>query len=284
MQKDSSQTTRLTRPTLFGIVNITEDSFSDGGLFLDPDKAIQKGIDLASLDGGADVIDLGASSSHPDAKKVRPHEEIQRLQPVLHALQKKGYSISIDSFQKEVQSYAIVQKTDYINDINGFCDPSFYPILADCECKLIVMHSIQGVGIADRRDSDPISIALRIREFFEERIEQMNRAGISSNRLILDPGMGFFLGANPESSLYVLSQISELKKYFQLPFMVSVSRKSFLGNITGKDIKNRQFATLSAEIYAWLAGADYIRTHDTEALRDGLNVWLSIEAKQVSKC
>jgi len=261
----------MPRPRFVGIVNITEDSFSDGGRFLDPDAAIAQARRLAA--GGADIIELGAAASNVAAKQVSPEEEIGRLEPVIAALEADGTAISIDTYSPQVQRFAIERGVEYLNDIHGFPDPAVYPVLAAARCKLVVMHSVQAAGRAERLDLDAEEVWRRIEDFFAERVPRLEVAGIARERLILDPGMGFFLSSRPEASLSVLAGLDRLKRRFGLPVMVSASRKSVLAAITGrKQSSELGAATLAAELYAAAHGADFIRTHDPAALRDALAV------------
>jgi dihydropteroate synthase type 2 len=255
---------------ILGIVNITEDSFSDGGKYLAADAALAHARALAK---DADIIDIGAASSNPDAKPVTPETEIARLAPVVAALKKDGAFISIDSFSTQVQRWALAQGVDYLNDIQGFADEAFYPELAATRAKLIVMHSVQGRGQATRVDVPPDEILPRIHRFFETRFAALAKAGIAQDRLILDPGMGFFLGSDPQTSFTVLRALNELKAAFGRPVLVSVSRKSFLRKFAGRAPGEAASASLAAEIFAALQGAALIRTHDPAALKDGLAVW-----------
>ena len=149
----------------------------------------------------------------------------------------------------------------YLNDIHGFPDPALYPELAASPAKLIVMHSVQERGAATRVDVPPGEIMDRIARFFDTRLAALERAGIARERLILDPGMGFFLGTDPETSLTVLRRLPELKARFGLPLLVSVSRKSFLRRLAGRDASSSGAVSLAAELFAIRQGADYIRTH-----------------------
>ena len=265
---------KLNMPQILGIVNITEDSFSDGGLYLNYDKALEKSLKL--IEDGADIIDLGAASSNPAAKEIEPQEEINRLKPVVGHLLSKNIPVSIDSFKPDVQRYALKSKVQYLNDIQGFPYTEIYPELAESDCKLIVMHSIQRLGPATVIETKPEKVFDEIIDFFLQRIKLLQNSGISSDRIILDPGMGFFLGSNPESSIYVLKNISRLKEYFNLPILVSVSRKSFLGTIVGREVNERGSATLATEIYLSYMGVDYIRTHDVRALNDALKMFKAL--------
>jgi len=258
------------RPLLFGILNITPDSFSDGGRFLEPAAALAHARKLVS--DGADVLDIGAASSNPDSEGVAPEVEIGRLAPVVAAMKKEGTSLSIDTFSPEVQCWALAQGVDYINDIQGFSDPELYPELAASDAKLIVMHSVQGLGKATPIKVAPEEIYDRTARFFEARVKALTDAGIARSRLILDPGMGFFLGTDPETSFAMLRRISDLKRAFGLPVLISVSRKSFLRKITGRGPRESGPASLAAEIFAALEGADCLRTHDPAATSDALAV------------
>ena len=257
-------------PHIFGILNITEDSFSDGARFLDPAAASAHAKKL--VEGGADALDVGAASSNPSSKPVPAKTEISRLKPIVALAKKKGWSVSIDSFSAETQSWALSQGVDYINDIEGFGNPEMYPKLAASNAKLIVMHSVQGKGRAQKIDTDPNTIMGRIADFFDTRIEELTAAGISRYRLILDPGMGLFVGTKPEVSLTVLRRLAQLKSVFGLPILVSVSRKSFLRKLVGRTVAEIGPATIGAELYAALHGADMIRTHDPAQLRDALTI------------
>jgi dihydropteroate synthase type 2 len=258
------------RPRIFGILNVTRDSFSDGGRFLESDAAIAQGLKLAAE--GADVIDLGAAASNPMAEAVPPEVEIARMGPVIAALQARGIAISADTFATPVQRWALAQGVDYLNDIQGFADPSFYPELAAAPAKLVVMHSVQGRGKATVASVPPTEIMNRVRAFFDARFAALIRAGVAESRLILDPGMGFFLGDDPECSLSVLRRLRQLKSAFGVPILVSVSRKSFLRRLAGVDAGQSGAATVAAELFALEQGADIIRTHDAQALRSAVHI------------
>ncbi len=273
--KERARNTEMTHaPIIFGIVNITSDSFSDGGRYLAPDAAIAHARRLIAE--GADVIDLGPASSNPDAAPVPADTEIARIAPVLDALLGDGIAVSLDSYQPATQSYALSRGVAYLNDIRGFPDATFYPRLAEATTPLVVMHSIQD-GQADHRAAPVGDIIEHISQFFEARIAALVAAGVARERLILDPGMGFFLGPTPEVSLAVLVRFGELKARFGLPVLLSVSRKSFLRALTGRAAGEAGAATLTAELKAIEAGADFIRTHEPAPLRDGLAVLAALK-------
>lgn len=257
-------------PRLLGIVNITEDSFSDGGLYRDPERALDRARIL--LKEGAHAVDLGAASSHPDSQKVGAREEIERLRPVIDGLQESGCQISVDSYNPEVQRFAMERGVRFLNDIQGFPHPELHEALARFPGRLILMHSIQRQGPATRERSDVEKLPGRICDFFDERITALERGGVAREKLILDPGMGFFLGSSPEASLIVLRNINRFKERYHLPLLLSVSRKSFLGALTDREVSRRGAATLSAELFLAEQGVDYIRTHDVGALADALKI------------
>lgn len=269
---------------ILGILNITDDSFSDGGKFLKPEAALAHGLKL--MEEGADILDIGAASSNPDAKRIAPATEIARLQAVLPVLKEKGASLSIDSFEPSVQRWALGEGVEYLNDVHGFAAPSLYPELAAAKAKLIVMHAIQKEGAATRVDVPASEIFGRAVSFFEKRLAALSMAGIKADRLILDPGMGFFVGSDPENSLTLLRHLPDLKARFGLPLLVSVSRKSFLRKITGEHDPTGQAvlaAGITAELYAYLQGADYLRTHAPGALKAALATRSALKMKDFNQ-
>ncbi len=239
-------------PKIVGVVNITEDSFSDGARYIDPARAIACAQRL--LSDGADLVELGPAASNPGAAAVTADEEIRRIAPVLDVLTERGATVALDSWQPQTQRYAIARGVAALNDIEGFAHPEIYPELARADCRLVMVHTIQGRGKADRRPGDPDKVLDLVSRFFDERLQVLEAAGVMRERVVLDPGMGLFLGSNPEPSLVVL------------------------GAITGRAVGERGPATLAAELYAASKGADYIRTHDVAALRAGLDVHVAIEA------
>ena len=188
----------------------------------------------------------------------------------------RGWQISVDSFASETQLWALDEGVAYLNDIQGFADASMYAHLAAAKAKLIVMHAVQGVGRAQRIDTDPNTIMGRIADFFEARIDALTHAGVARERLILDPGMGLFVGTDPEVSLTILRRLPQLKSAFGLPVLVSVSRKSFLRKLVNRNVEEIGPGSLAAELYAALHGADMIRTHQPKPLRDALTIWAQI--------
>jgi dihydropteroate synthase type 2 len=253
---------------IVGIVNITRDSFSDGGLYLESDRAVAQARKLAG--DGADLIELGPASSNPDAAPVPAEEQIARLRPVLEALAPLSLRLSVDASHPAVQRFALAAEVAWLNDVRGFADTSLHRELAAASARLVVVHSLAGGERAGRELATPRAVLDSIERFFDERLATLVRAGVAEDRLIVDPGMGFFLGRDPRASIAVLERIPELRARFGRPVLVSVSRKSFLRALTGSELDAIGPATLAAELYAARAGAEFLRTHDVRALRDGL--------------
>jgi dihydropteroate synthase type 2 len=259
---------------IFGILNVTDDSFSDGGRFLSPDAAIAHAELLAA--SGADVIDIGAASSNPKSAAVPPDIEIARLAAVIPALKARGLKVSVDTFSLPVQRWALKEGVDFLNDIHGFPDDALYPELARSACGLVVMHMVQEDGVAVGMDVPTSEILDRVSRFFDHRIAALTAAGVARDRIILDPGMGFFLGSDPQNSFEILRRLPDLKARYGLPLLVSVSRKSFLRNGRppgGADVAG---ASLAAELFAQANGATHIRTHAPGPLRAGLKTLKAI--------
>lgn len=255
---------------IVGIVNVTEDSFSDGGRFLDPAAARDQACALAAA--GAAVVELGPASSHPDAAAVSAADQIERLASVLDAPELAGRTLGVDATQTEVLRWALARGIAWLNDVRGFPDPGLYPDLAGSPAHLVVMHSLAHEERARREDASVRQVLDSIERFFETRLAALVRAGIAEERLIVDPGMGFFLGRDPRASLAVLQRLGALRTRFGRPVLVSVSRKSFLRALTGGSLQEAGAATLAAELHAARQGVDYIRTHDVRALRDALTI------------
>lgn len=256
--------------TIFGILNVTRDSFSDGGRYLDPEAAVAHALELVA--DGADVVDVGAASSHPEAEDVPAAEEIRRLEPVVAALLARGIAVSVDSWRSDVQRRALELGASWLNDIRGFADEVAYPFLASSPARLVVMHSIREGARATRERTDPQHVWSRLLAWFDARLAALEAAGVARERLVVDPGMGLFLGADPAPSVLVLRRLALLRERYGLPLLVSVSRKSLVGRLAGRGVSRRDAASLGAELFAVERGATMIRTHEPRLLRDALAV------------
>ena len=262
----------IARPGIFGIVNLTEDSFSDGGQFLDPAAAIAHARALATA--GADVIDLGAAASNVDAKPVGADEEIRRLDPLIIGAQsrtRKRYRSTAfcPTFSvSRSRAASISSTTSRVFPIRR-CIRKWRRRNAGLSSCMRSKAAAGRSGWSFRPSRSGIASAL----FSPSASRHSNDAGIARERIVIDPGMGFFLSSRPEASLHVLARLGELKRAFGLPVLVSVSRKSFLRALTGRaSAAELDAATLAAELFAAEHGADYLRTHDPGALADALRI------------
>ncbi len=272
---------------IVGILNVTRDSFSDGGRYLDPDAAVAHGLELSSA--GAAIIDVGAESTHPDADDVPDDEQIRRLTPVVRQLKAEGVTVSIDTHRPAVMAAMLELGADWINDVTALADPEAVAVLRASDARIVLMHAMRtprnnGGGSparAEAIDTDPDAIVPRIEQFFRQRLESLADAGIDPSRVVLDPGMGFFLGRDPAVSLRVLRALPKLRELGR-PLWVSTSRKSFIGQVLGtsdepRPTDRRAAGTLATELWAASHGAEYIRTHDVAALADAWRLWQAIE-------
>ncbi len=264
---------------LVGILNLARDSFSDGGRFSTPADALAHARRLA--EEGAEWIDVGAESTHPDAEPVSAGEELARLEPVVALLVAEGLRVSVDTHRPEVMARVLALGAGMLNDVRALRDPGALDAVRGSRAALVLMHSTSPEARAVRAESsglDAAGMLAHIRRFFEERLEALDQAGIERERVILDPGMGLFLSPDPRASLAVLRGLPELASLGR-PLYVSTSRKSFLGALTGRAVGERGAATLASELYAWRQGATYLRTHDVRALADALQVARALEPR-----
>lgn len=284
---------------IIGILNLTRDSFSDGGAYLDCDAAVAHAMRMA--DDGAKIIDVGAESSHPDSEDVPADEELRRLTPVVERLAATGVCVSVDTYKPKVMHQVLKLGVEIINDISGFRDPAAVDAVRESDARLIVMHSrsVKPRATRARLSQDPPakraaasepekgaaaaervpSIVREVLAFARQRTEALGSAGIAVERLILDPGMGFFLSAEPGPSFSVLRHIRGLRAT-GMPVCISTSRKSFIGAELDRTVDERGAGTLASEIWAWQQGVEYIRTHDVRALCDAVRVLSAIRAAE----
>jgi dihydropteroate synthase type 2 len=261
------------QPQIVGIVNLTEDSFSDGGRYLDPAAAIAHGERL--LADGAAWLDLGPQSSNPEGQGVPVAAQIERLRPVLQHFAAGGARVSVDTHQPEVIRAALDLGAAMINDITALADPAAVAALAAAQVPVVLMFSRSQGARAGRAVTPHQGLIEEITTFFQQRLTALPAAGIARDRLILDPGMGFFLGSNPEPSLFVLRHLEALAALGR-PLYLSTSRKSFIGHLTSRAPAERLAGTLATELWALAHGAAYVRTHDVRALADAWTLWQAI--------
>ena len=264
----------MTIPKIVGILNVTSDSFSDGGLYLGSTAAVEKARTL--IVQGADIIDIGAESSRPEAQKVSTQEEINRLSPIIKILKQEKITLSVDTYKPEVMRQVLEMGVDMINDITALKDPASVEIVKEYGVPVVIMYSRGPGPQADRTAREHRRLMDEITRFFGDRIDALTRSGIRLENIIIDPGMGFFLGGNPEPSLVVLKHLKELKR-LGVQLYLSTSRKSFIGTILHREVSKRAAGTLATEIWASLQGVDYLRTHEVEPLRDALRMLQAIQ-------
>ncbi|HMV45475.1 MAG TPA: dihydropteroate synthase [Leptospiraceae bacterium] len=263
---------------IFGILNVTSDSFSDGGEFLDQEKAERKGMELISC--GASVLDISAQSSNVNAIQIDPNLEWSRLENLISKFKELGYKISVDTYKPFVIERSILAKVDYINNINSFRDEESLAILNQYKSSipnLVLMYSHNnGDKAAVNSNLSPENIMGEIYRFFDNKISQLQKINIPEDKMIFDPGMGLFLGSDPMLSMTVLKNINQFKNRYGR-VLVSVSRKSFIGNLLGGiPPKERGAGTLALEMYLYEQNIDYIRTHDVRQLQQALEIRKSL--------
>ncbi len=257
-------------PAVMGVLNVTPDSFSDGGQFITPEQALAQARRLVA--DGADIIDIGAESTRPyGSQPVTADDELARLKPVLAEVIALGVPVSIDSMKSEVVAWALDQGAAIANDVWGLHrDPGMAPVVAARGVPVIVMHNRESVDPA-------IDIMRDIAAFFERSLEIAARAGIASDRIVLDPGIGF--GKTPEQSMMALARLSELGS-FRLPVLVGASRKRFISTIVPSEPQQRIGGSLAAHLIAAQNGARIIRAHDVAETVQALRVAAAIEEQQ----
>jgi dihydropteroate synthase len=254
----------LDRPLLMGVVNVTPDSFSDGGWYLDPQAAIAHGRRL--IEEGADILDIGGESSRPGARPVAEHEELDRVIPVLKAL--KDVPVSVDTRRPAVMRAALVAGASMINDIEALTAPGALDAVADTDCAVCLMHK-KGDPATMQQAPSYGDVALEVRDFLSARISACQIAGIERDRITIDPGFGF--GKSVEHNFTLLKRLPELAA-LGVPVVAGWSRKSTLGTITRRPVTERLAASVAAALLAVQHGATILRVHDVRETRDALAV------------
>jgi len=256
----------MTAARIMGIVNVTPDSFSDGGLYLDPEAAIAHGRELVAE--GADILDVGGESTRPGAAEVGAAEEIRRVVGVIEALTAGGAVVSVDTSKAEVAAAAIDGGATIVNDVTALADPAMAPLCAERGVELVLMH-MQGTPRTMQENPDYDEVVADVRDFLATRIESAVSAGVAEERIWIDPGIGF--GKTVEHNLELIKRLGELRALGR-PILLGASRKSFLGKITGSEVGDRIGGSLAAALIGVQAGADAVRVHDVAATRDALAV------------
>jgi len=249
---------------LIGIVNVTPDSFSDGGQYLDPEVAVDHA--QAMVDEGADIIDVGGESTRPGADLVDEEEEVRRLRPVLQMLSHRvSVPVSVDTRKAAVAKMAIDLGAVMINDVSALqCDPAMGQVVAEAKAGLVLMH-MPGTPQTMQQNCSYQHVVQEVTEFLSQRVQKAQEFGITKEQIIVDPGIGF--GKNVEQNLALLRGIYKLRSIGR-PVLVGVSNKSFLGHIVDKQAGERVMGTAAAVAAVVLNGAHLVRVHDVGLMRD----------------
>ena len=273
MSADSFAGLSLDRPRIFGIINVTPDSFSDGGETFDVDHAVRRGQEM--IKGGADVLDVGGESTRPGAKPITVEEEISRTEPVVRTLAGMGATVSIDSHRAEVMAAAIEAGAKIVNDITALTgDPDSIELISTSGQSVVVMH-MQGEPSTMQNNPRYDDPAVEVFDFLKNRIQACQDAGISRGRIAVDPGIGF--GKTLGHNLDILGRL-ELYRDLGCPVMLGASRKSFISMIShGQAPKDRVPGSLATVLSAWASGVRLFRVHDVAETRQALDVWQAIE-------
>ncbi len=254
------------KPLVMGVLNVTPDSFSDGGKYNDLEKAVARFDEM--VEHGADIIDIGGESTGPASKDVSIREELSRVIPVLKEVRKMSdVLISVDTYKGEVARQALENGADIINDVLAFRGSAdMAQVLAESKNQVIIMYSKDSTGRTTGEAIDYTDVVDHIKKFFEERIKFAEKNGISRDRLILDPGQGAFVSLVPKYSLQILKRLDEFKS-FGLPIMVGSSRKSFIGETLKLPLHERKEGSCACAAVAVMNGANIVRVHNVQSAR-----------------
>ncbi|MFS2215753.1 dihydropteroate synthase [Telluria sp. Tellsp104] len=256
------------RPLVMGILNVTPDSFSDGGRYQGLEFAVERAEQM--IKDGVDIIDIGGESTRPGSPSVAVDEELRRIMPAIYALRELGYPLSIDTCKPEVMREAIIAGADMINDINGFRAPGAIEAVKDSDCGLCVMH-MQGTPQDMQAQPEYVDVVADVIAFLRERIDALLAAGVARERITIDPGFGF--GKSVEHNYALLRSINRMESELGLPVLAGLSRKSMIGAVTGRSVEQRMAGSLAGALAAVAQGARIVRVHDVAETVDALKVW-----------
>jgi dihydropteroate synthase len=275
-QKNEATLTHLKNVQVMGILNVTPDSFSDGGKFSQFDSALKQ-VELM-IENGVDIIDIGGESTRPGAVDVSEKDEVARVIPLLKAIKSRfGTCVSIDTSKAAVMSEAIIYGADMINDVRALQNEGCLDVIAQSDVSVCLMH-MKGLPRTMQESPEYKNIINDIISFFEQRIEICKQKGIKSNRLILDPGFGF--GKTLEHNYQMLAQFSLFKK-LDLPLLSGTSRKSMIGNLLNRDVELRLAGSLTTAIVAVQQGASIIRVHDVAETVDAMKILTAVAKNNI---
>ena len=260
----------MTGPVLVGILNVTPDSFSDGGDFMDPEEAAEHAASM--LEEGAGIIDVGGESTRPGSDPVAGEEEIRRVVPVIERIlaARPGAVISVDTYRSETAAAALEAGARIVNDVTALRgDPRMAPVVAESGCPVILMH-MQGEPKTMQREPRYTDVVREVRDFLESRAEHAVGAGVRPENIVLDPGIGF--GKDLDHNLALLRDLDAVVN-LGFPVLIGASRKTFIGKITGaREAAGRVFGTVATTVLAYEKGASLFRVHDVRANGEALAV------------
>jgi dihydropteroate synthase len=256
----------MSRPLVMGIVNVTPDSFSDGGRHLLRDTAIAHARQLIA--DGADILDIGGESTRPGAAAVSVQQELARVLPVIEGLREAGVPLSIDTFKAEVMREAIAAGVHMVNDINALLQPEALAAVVASDVAVCLMHK-QGQPQTMQTAPHYVDVEREVLDFLRARVTAVQAAGIAKQRIVVDPGFGF--GKTLQHNLALLQNLQNFCA-LEVPLLVGLSRKSMLGMLTGQDVGQRCAASVSAAILAVQRGASIVRVHDVRATCDAFKI------------
>ncbi len=260
------------RPLVMGVLNVTPDSFSDGGQFHALELALSRAEQMIA--DGVDIIDIGGESSRPGAVPLPLEEELRRVMPVLFALRDCGKPLSVDTYKPEVMREAIAAGVDMLNDINGFRAAGALSTVSESDCALCIMH-MQNAPSTMQLNPEYGDVTADVTTFLRERVAVMEQSGVDRRRLCVDPGFGF--GKTLEHNLALLRNIGKIAAEIGVPILAGMSRKSMIGAITGKPVEQRLAGSVAAALAAVARGAQIVRVHDVAETVDALAVWQAVE-------
>jgi dihydropteroate synthase len=264
---------------IMGVINITPDSFSDGGLYFDRKEAVKRGMELVKQ--GADILDVGGESTRPGSDAISPEEELKRILPVISEIREKtDVLISVDTTKSEVAEAALEAGADIINDISAFRFDDRMPLIAiETSAPVILMHM---KGVPKTMQSNPYyeDLFQEIRCFLEERIATAEAYGIKKENIIIDPGIGF--GKSLEHNLSIINNLNFLEELAR-PILVGISRKSFIGKILNLPPQERVEGTIASAVLSVLKGAHILRVHDVEPVKRAITVAEAIMKEEADR-
>jgi len=260
----------LSTPKVMGILNVTPDSFSDGGKFHHIDAALTHAQQM--IEQGADIIDIGGESTRPGAQPVMLEEELQRVIPVIQSLSGCGAVLSVDTYKPEVMRAAIEAGVHMVNDVFALQQPGALQAVQDSQVAICLMH-MQGTPQTMQVQPSYQNVLAEVQAFLTQRVEVVRQIGVGDDRIVLDPGFGF--GKKTAHNLTLLKHLAELH-IVNLPILAGLSRKSVLGQIVGQDADQRVFASVAASVLAVSHGANIVRVHDVKATVEALKVTTAV--------